>query len=619
MNLLDEAIKFHKSGDLDKAEKIYQNIINIEPKNFQAKHFLGIIFFSKKKYHEAIRLIEDSIIISPENFSAYNNLGNIFKELKKFDEAINFYKKAISIKKDYAIAYFNLAQVNKINLNYDLAVDYYNTAIIFDKNFYDSYYNLAELLENLKKYDAAIKCYNKLLVLKPDYPYLLGSIFNLKLKICNWDNFEKSQNEIIKNITNDRPVSRPLDIVFLIDSLKIQKKVIENFSKRNFPQINILVKNKYSNRKIKIGYFSSDFNKSHPTGYLIPELFEYHNKNKFDVFTFYFGNKNDSKTDRIKKGSTKFFNILNISDFKIAKFCNKIKLNIAVDINGYIKNCRPNIFASRAAPIQINYLAFPNTMGTKYIDYIVADKILIPNESEKFYSEKIIYLNNSYQISDQKREFKENNFNKKKYYLPDDKFIFCCFNNLMKINPNIFNLWMNILKKNNNAILWLLSDDFQSIQNLKFEAKKRNVNPERLIFCNTVSISENINRYKLADLFLDTYPCNAHTTANDVLYAGTPLLTLTGETFASRVSASLLTSLNMEELITHSEKEYENLAINLSKDKKKIESLKEKLIKEKKKSTLFNSELYTKNIENAYSQAWNRFEKGLKPKNIYIN
>ena len=446
----------------------------------------------------------------------------------------------------------------------------------------------------------------------------MGSIVNLKLQICDWANFDESLKEIKDNIIGKKQVSKPLDIVFLFDSLELQSKIIKDYSTKNFPEINTITKSNHTNNKIKIGYFSSDFNNSHPTGYLIPELFEYHDKTKFDLFIFYFGNKIDSKLNRIKNAATKFYNISSISDHKVARFCNKINLDIAIDVNGFIKNCRPNIFALNAASIQINYLAFPNTMGANYIDYIIADKILIPNESQKFYSEKIIYLPNSYQISDQKREKLENDLFKKNYNLPEDKFIFCCFNNIIKINPYIFNIWMNILKRNTNSVLWLLSDNTQTINNLKSEAKNRNINPERIIFAKRVNISENLNRYKLADLFLDTFPCSAHTTANDVLWAGTPLLTLIGESFASRVSASLLSSMNMKELITYSEKEYEDLAVKLSNDNKKILEIKQRLAIEKGNTTLFNSQLYTKNIELAYLEIWNNFRKGLEPKNVCI-
>ena len=291
MDLLEEAIKFHKEGFLEKAENIYQKIIRNEPQNFQAKHFLGVIFFSKKRYFESIKLIKDSIVINPENFSAYNNLGNVFKELKKYDEAINFYKNAIKLKKNYAIGFYNLAQIYKITSNFKLALDCYNKAILFDKNFYDAYYNLAELHEILKNYDDATYYYNQLLKLKPEYPYLLGSIVNLKLQICDWTNFDESLKEIKDNIKKNKQVSKPLDIVFLFDSLELQCEIIKNYSTKNFPQINNAVKNTSTNNKIKIGYFSSDFNNSHPTGYLIPELFEYHDKTQFDLYVFYFVTK----------------------------------------------------------------------------------------------------------------------------------------------------------------------------------------------------------------------------------------------------------------------------------------------------------------------------------------
>ena len=537
-------------------------------------------------------------------------------------EAICLKNKFLFFNEEVRMALIQIAEsyffIFKLVVDFKLALDFYNKAILFDKDFYDAYYNLAELHEILKNFDDATYYYNQLLKLKPDYPYLLGSIINLKLQICDWANFDESLKEIKDNIIKKKQVSKPLDIVFLFDSLELQSTIIKDFSTKNFPQINSAVKNTLNNDKIKIGYFSSDFNNSHPTGYLIPELFEYHDKTQFDLYVFYFGNKIDSKLNRIKKAATKFYNISSISDHKVAKFCNKINLDIAIDVNGFIKNCRPNIFALKAAPMQINYLAFPNTMGVNYINYIIADKILIPNQSQKFYSEKIIYLPNSYQISDQKRDKSDNNLIKKHYNLPEDKFIFCCFNNIIKINPYIFNIWMNILKRNINSVLWLLSDNTQVINNLKSEAKNRNINPERLIFAKRVNISENLNRYKLADLFLDTFPCSAHTTANDVLWAGTPLLTLAGESFASRVSASLLSSMNIKELITYSEKEYEDLAVKLSNDNKKIIEIKQRLTIAKGNTTLFNSETYTKNIELAYLEIWNNFRKGLKPKNVYV-
>jgi predicted O-linked N-acetylglucosamine transferase (SPINDLY family) len=257
-------------------------------------------------------------------------------------------------------------------------------------------------------------------------------------------------------------------------------------------------------------------------------------------------------------------------------------------------------------------------MGCGYIDYIIADKILIPEDHQKYFTEKIIYLPKSYQVSDQKRSISKKIIYKKDFNLPEDKFIFCCFNNVTKINPEIFEIWMKILKKNQESILWLLSDNKNVIYNLKLEAEKRGIKKDRLIFCNKLTNEDHLARYKLADLFLDTIPYNAHVTANDALWCGVPVLTLIGASFASRVGASILNALNMKELIAHSKTEFEDIASSIYKDPKKFKSIKQKLLNNKINTTFFNTKLYTKNLELAYLDIYKKNKKNLKPENIYI-
>jgi predicted O-linked N-acetylglucosamine transferase (SPINDLY family) len=258
-------------------------------------------------------------------------------------------------------------------------------------------------------------------------------------------------------------------------------------------------------------------------------------------------------------------------------------------------------------------------MGSKYMDYIIADRVLIPENNQKFYTEKIIYLPNCYQVSDQKRLISKKEFSRKNFNLPENSFVFCCFNNVVKINPEIFELWMKILKNNTKSILWLLSSNIIVINNLKAEAEKRGVNKNRLIFCERLPNEDHLARYKLADLFLDTIPYNAHTTANEALYCGVPVLTLIGDSFASRVGASILNALDIKELIAHSKNEYINIASDISKDPNKIKYLKKKLLNNKVNSTLFDTKLYVKNLEQAYLEIYKKNKKNLKPENIYIN
>lgn len=614
---LNEAIKLHQKGLLNNAQEQYEDIIKFEPNNFQALHLLGVIFFQKKKYLKSIKLINKSININPYNFSAYNNLGNVYRELREYSEAIRNYNKAIQINPNYAGCLYNIAKTYSKTSNNKLAMNFYEKTINTDPNFFDAYYDYAELLENLGKFNESLENYYKLQKINPDYPYLKGSIINLKLKICKWENYDKDIKDIESNII-DKKVVNPFHVLLITDSAKLQKIAIEKYAKHKFPSYNNHFKNLANNNKIKIGYYCADFS-NHPIGRITPELLENHNKSIFEIYGFYFGTVNDSETTRISNACTKFINVFKKSDIEVVNLSKNLGIDIAVDLNGFTKNGRPNIFAYRCASLQINYLAYPATMGCNYMDYIVADKILIPENQQKYYREKIIYLPNSYQVSNEKRFVSNKKFNKKDFNLPEDKFIFCCFNNVTKINPRMFNIWMKILIKNKESVLWLLSENEYVISNLKLEAEKNGVKKNRLIFSRKLPNEDHLARYKLADLFLDTHPYNAHVTANEALWSGVPVLTLIGNSFASRVGASILNALNMEELITNSENEFEDKAVNISKNPQKIKFIKEKLLINKIKTTFFNTKLYTKNLELAYLDIYKKNKKNLKPENIYIN
>jgi len=617
-NLLEQGIFLHKKNSLDEAKKIYKDIIEIEKENFQAMHLLGVIFFQQKDYDQGIEFIEKSLQINNKNYSALNNLGNIFLELKKYPEAIEKYKKALNLNKNYTAAIYNLGNTYKAISKYKIALEYYYKAIISDPKFFDAYYDYAELLERTGRTEDALIYYSKLLELSPDYPYLLGSIVRSKLSICQW----KSLDEEIKKIKNNLFIKKTInafDILFITDSPEHQMKAVKQYSEDKFPSAgNVIDLKQENNNKIKIGYYSSDFS-NHPVGYSIVQLFEFHNKEKFDVYAFYFGKKNDETTKKISKECKEFIDVSNISDSELINLSKKIGINIAINLNGFTSNSRTKIFSSRISPIQINALGYPSTMMASYMDYIIADQVVIPEKNQKFFKEKIIYLPSFYQISNDKKKISNKNYTYKDFNLPLDKFIFCCFNNILKINPNIFSLWMKILKKNENSVLWLKSNKTNVIKNLKLEADKSKINSDRIIFANKLESSEDyLASYKLADLFLDTFPYNAHVTGCDALYSGLPILTLCGESFASRVGASLLNTLNMNELIAYSETEYVNKAYNLSINKKKITELKQELSNPLTISKLFNSNLYVEKIETAYIEILEGLKNKNAPKNIYI-
>jgi predicted O-linked N-acetylglucosamine transferase (SPINDLY family) len=336
--------------------------------------------------------------------------------------------------------------------------------------------------------------------------------------------------------------------------------------------------------------------------HLILDVFKNHNKSEFKIYGFSIGPKKDEWTEKVKKYFDKFIDISDMSDSEVSSLCKELKLDIAINLTGHTLNARNNIFFRQVAPKQINYLGYPGTMGSKCYDYIIADKIIIPEENKKYFSEEVIYLPNCYQPNQEKIEISDKNLNKKDFGLPQDKFIFGCFNNGYKITPLIFESWMNILKRCENSILWLLQENKLAKLNLWKEAKKAGINKDRILFAEKLPVKEHLKRLEFIDLFLDTFPYNAHTTASESIRAGVPILTLQGKSFPSRVASSILINVGLEKLITDNLQDYENTAISLARNNKEIKSLKKHLGQEKNLNKLFDSRVFTKDLEKIYKK-----------------
>jgi predicted O-linked N-acetylglucosamine transferase (SPINDLY family) len=350
------------------------------------------------------------------------------------------------------------------------------------------------------------------------------------------------------------------------------------------------------------------------------ELFESHDRNCFELVGFSFGpNVADGMRQRVSAAFDNFIDVSRNSDLDVAKLSRDLGVDIAVDLNGYTKDSRTQIFANRCAPIQVNYLGYPGTMGTAYIDYIVADKTLISDEGRGFYTEKIVYLPHCYQVNDSTRKISDRIYTRDELGLPDHAFVFCSFNNNFKILPNIFDSWIRILNATQGSILWLLEDNPSASENLKKEAQARDIDPQRLVFAKRVDLPEHLARHRLADLFLDTLPYNAHTTASDALWAGLPILTLAGNSFPSRVAASLLNTIGLPDLITATQEEYERSAIKLAHDSTRLTEMKQRLNTARLSSPLFNGKLFARYLEFAYLKMYERYHSDLPPDNIYIS
>jgi predicted O-linked N-acetylglucosamine transferase (SPINDLY family) len=488
---------------------------------------------------------------------------------------------------------------------------------IDNKNCY-AYICLAGLFKELGQIDNAINCLIKVKNIDPDYEFVDGLILHYKMFASNWDGYYENISKLKKDLSASKPVTVSFIALTLIDDPYLQLIAAKYYSKKfsGIKKINPSLGEK--NKKIRIGYFSADFF-NHATCILIAELFELHDKNNFEIYGFSFGpNINDAMTDRIKENFDHFNDVRDLTDEGIANLARDFKIDIAIDLKGYTKDCRAGIFKFSPAPVTVNYLGYPGTMANPNVQYIIADETLIPVENQKFYSEKIAYMPHSYQINDSKRKVADHPFTREEFGLPTSGFVFCSFNNIYKLNPQVFDSWVNILKKVEGSVIWLLVENELSTANLRKEAEKRGVAADRLIFAKRLDNSYHLARSKLADLFLDTWPCNAHTTASDALWAGLPILTLIGESFASRVCASLLNAIGLSEMVVKNINDYESLAIELALNKEKLYQIKGKLIKNKKGCALFDTKNFVKNLENIYQQIHFRHIEGLPPEHIYI-
>jgi predicted O-linked N-acetylglucosamine transferase (SPINDLY family) len=513
------------------------------------------------------------------------NKGVSLHELKRYDEAIACYDKALSLQPDY----------------------------------HEALTNKGATLKELERYDEAIACYGKALNLSPNIDWIYGDLVDVKLKICNWLDLTTLLEIISKKVIANEKTLQPFSLLTLTDDALLHKKSSEIATKSRYPFTSILgdIPKHPKREKIRVGYFSADL-KNHPVAFLMAELFEIHDRGKFEIFAFSLVRACDSMSMRLKKAFDHFIDVDGMSDVAVAKLARDYSIDIAVDLSGFTKDARTGIFSYCAAPIQVNYLGYPGTMGTNYIDYIIADKTLIPLESQSYYSEKAVYLPNSYQVNDRNRLISDRKFTRQELGLPEEGFVFCCFNNNFKILPSTFDSWMRILKAVEGSVLWLLQDNPQAVENLKKEAHKKGIDMRRLVFADRAPLSEHLARHRSADLFIDTLPYNAHTTASDALWTGLPVLTLQGHSFTSRVASSLLNAIELPELITYTQEAYEALAIELAKNREKLASIKQKLENNRLTTPLFDTPLFTRNLEAAYIEMMERYWLDLKPDHIAI-
>ena len=605
---------------LDEALTNYDRAIEFK-RDYAAAHYnRGTVLQELKLLDEALTSYDRAIEFKCDYAEAYYNRGNALQEFKRFDEALISYDRAIECKRDFAEAYLNRGTVLQELNRLDEALTSYDRAIELRCDYVEAFYNRGTVLQELKRLDEALTSYYRAIEFKPDYEYLFGFILHTKMFMYDWHNFEADVQSLSLRITEGQKSSPSFPLLALIDSLPLQLKTSEIWIKDKHP-INPSLGSipKYLRRnKIRIGYYSADF-KEHPVSYLTAELFELHDKNRFELIAFYSGLTNSSNMHkRVASAFDRFIDVRLQSDKDVALMSRNLDIDIAIDLTGLTQHSRVGIFSYRAAPIQLSYIGYLGTMGAEYYDYLIADKAIIPLDSQQYYKEKIVYLP-SYQVNDSKREIADKIFSRVELNLSENGFVFCCFNNNYKITPPTFDGWMRILTAVPDSVLFLYAENKWTENNLKLEAEKRGVSQTRLVFGARISRSEYLARYRVADLFLDTLPYNAGTTASDALWAGLPVLTCMGESFASRVAASLLYAIELPELITTSQEEYEATAIELATNPVKLQAIRDKLERNKLTTALFDTPRFTKHIEAAYTQMYECYQADLPPDHIYMS
>src|ERR1700683_788284 len=600
----------------------YARALEIKPDYADACNNRGNVLRELKRPDDALESYERALKLKPDYAEAYNNRGVALQELKRFDDALDSYARALEIKPDYAEACNNRGVALQEFKRFDDALDSYARALESKPDYAEAHSNLGVALQEVRRLEDALHSYERALKINPDCDWLYGLWLYTRLQLCEWSDLASQVTAVVARIGQGKRATSPFPVLALIDSLSVQRGAAETWVRERHPlsrALPPLEKRGHRHDKIRVGYFSGDY-RDHPVAFLTAEMFEKHDRSRFEVNAFSFGpDTQDEMRKRMERAFDRFIDVRGKSDLDVVRLARAMELDIAVDLGGFTEGCRPNVFALRAAPLQVNYLGYAGTMGAQYIDYIVADQTLIPKESREQYSERIVYLPNSYQVNDRKRPIADKEFSRAELGLPATGFVFCCFNNSYKINPDTFDGWMRILRQVTGSVLWLAAVNETAANNLRKEAESRGVAAGRLLFAKRMaSFAEHLARYRTADLFIDTLPYNAHATASDALWAGLPVLTRSGESYAARAGASLLNAIGLPELVTTTPEQYEATAIELASNPARLAEFKDRLRRNRLTMPLFDTEQFTRHLENAYTQMYERYQADLSPEHIYV-
>jgi predicted O-linked N-acetylglucosamine transferase (SPINDLY family) len=597
----------------------FDKAIQLRPQYTDAYSSRGNTLYLLQQYQSALESWDHALLLQPDNAEAHFGRGTALYAIEQYQSALQSLDKAIQLKPLHEEAHNNRGNVLLALMQYQAALESYDRAIQLKPDYVEAFANRGHVLQILEQYQAAIESYDQAFQLNPNFEYLEGTRLHMRRFLCDWNGTESACRHLEARIAHNEKAAYPFAMLSISGSPALQRQAAEICVRDKAPaRATAAFTRRPTRDKIRIGYFSADYF-NHPTSYLMAEVFERHHRDRFEVLGFSFGPPAaDEMSRRVSAAMDQFLDIRSITDREVANLSRRLQLDIAVDLKGHTRDNRAGIFAHRAAPIQVSYLGYPGTMGAAYIDYLIADPTLIPESSRQYYSEKIIYLPDSYQCNDSRRAISTRPCSRAAEGLPPTAFVFCCFNNAYKITPEVFDIWMRILAQVEGSVLWLLEHNPQASENLRSHAQRRGIAPHRLVFAKPLPLDEHLARHTLADLFLDTLPYNAHTTASDALWTGLPVLTRMGETFAGRVAASLLRAVHLPELITATGAQFEALAVELAHNPERLQTLRHRLERNRPTAPLFDSQAFTHHLEAAYTAILERHDAGLPPGHILI-
>jgi protein O-GlcNAc transferase len=607
-------------GELEKyteAAVTYEKALALDRRSPLANSNISIVLRHLKQYDEALAHCDRALVLAPDYADAWNNRGNILFDLDLFDEAMIDYGKAIALQPALARAHLGRGNVLVEFRRHAEAIAAFDRALAANPNLAEAWFGRGIALEMLQRHEDAFRSRDKAFVLKPDLKYAAGSRLYSKLQICDWTNLDAEVAQLSAQLREGKLSSLPFMILPLPLSARDQLQYTASYVRelRSFPQIwNDEI---YSHDRIRIAYASSDL-REHPVGHLTAGLFGHHDRSRFEITAISLGPEEDSPVQRrIKAGFDRFIDCRLQNDQAVADLIRNLEIDILVDLNGYTYDSRRGIFARRAAPIQVNYLGYAGTMGADYYQYIIADRTVVPQEHFDFYSEKVVWLPDTFLVTDDRAAPSDHTPARGEFGLPEAGFVFCCFNQSIKLSPAIFDVWMRLLRAVEGSVLWLRDNGAAASTNLRNEAVRRGVSDERLVFAPRVPLlADHLARQRQADLFLDTLNYNAHTTASDALFVGVPVVTRIGEAYAARVGASLDRAIGLPELVTESLEDYEALALKIANEPSLLASLKSKLARNRKDFPLFDTARFTRNLEAAYTIMHERYRRGEAPESF---